>query len=258
MNTLSVNTTIYLGLGEVVDVVTVSGPTYKANARVVTAVDPVNRTVTLSGATITAASGDSIVLASVDSTSGTPNNDLNRAINGLANIVKGSGILHTLNPASGNGFWVSSEINAAGATVGDNLLRQLTDSVGKASGDDGELILITTRGIRNRYANQLTAFKQFNDAQSVTLRGGFKALLFDDKPMVIDDMCQKGTVYALNTKYMFWSQMSDWDWLDQDGTTLKWEPRYDRFVGVLYKYCNLGTTQRNRHGLIYGAADDAE
>jgi hypothetical protein len=119
-------------------------------------------------------------------------------------------------------------------------------------------VSITTRGVRNRYANTLTALKRFNDAQSVTLRGGFNALMFDDTPMVYDDHCPLGHVFALNTDAMFWSQMSDWEWMEEDGNVLKWESRLDRYVGVLFKYCNLGTWARNRHGKITGAADDTK
>lgn len=255
-NTLTVASTVHLAVGDVLDIVDTAGPTYKANARTITAINRTTKVVTVSGAALTCASGDSLVRASTDSTSGTPNNDLGQTINGLSNIVKGSGTLHGLNPAT-NAFWVSTEINAGGAVVGDNLLRQLVDAIGFESGDEEELVLITTRGIRNRYANTLTAMKRFNDAQSVTLRGGFKALLFDEKPMVVDDHCQPGRIWALNTPQMFWSQMSDWDWLDEDGKTLKWEPRYDRYIGILYKYANMGTYARNRHGSIYGADDDA-
>jgi hypothetical protein len=255
--TLAVHSTINFQVGEIVDVYDVSGATYLANARTVTAVDRPNRTITISGSNITTDEGDQIIRASSDSTSGTPNNDKDRVINGLENIVANSGILHTLNPATAT-YWKSTVVDASSAVVGDTLLRQLCDGVGFESGDDEELILITTRGVRNRYANTLTAFKRFNDAQAVKLRGGFTALMFDDKPMVIDDQCPIGRVYALNTKAMFWSQNSDWEWMDLDGETLKWEPRLDRFIGILFKYCNLGTWARNRHGKIINAADDTK
>lgn len=255
-NTLTLNSLVWLDVGDVVDVLTVAGPTYKANARTITAINASTLQVTLSGAAITAAIGDALILASTDSTSGTPNNDLNQVINGLGNIVRATGALHGLNPST-QGVWAASEINASQAVVGDATLRQLTDAVGRAAGDDEDMILITTRGIRNGYANQLTSMKRFTDAQSVNLRGGFKALEFDGKSMVVDDVCPVGTVYALNVPYMFWSEMSDWDWMDRDGDVLKWESRLDRYVGVLFKYSNLGTTQRNRHGRIYNAADDA-
>ena len=252
--TFVVDSTVWLEPGDIVDILTYAGPTYKANARVITAVDRSTRTITVNAA-VTAAINDIVVRASSDSTSGVPNNSLNQVTNGLANIVRSTGILHTLDPAT-NGFWKSTEINAAGAVLGDIHLRQLTDSIGMESGDEANLVLITTRGIRSRYANQLTAMKRFNDASSVTLRGGFKAILFDEKPLVVDDHCPSGIVYALNTPALFWSQMSDWEWLEEDGKVLKWENGYDRYTAVLFKYCNLGTTARNRQGRIYGADDD--
>lgn len=255
--TLDVDSTIYFQVGEIVDIYDVSGSAYLANARTVTAVSRTNRTITISGAAVAVEVGDQIIRASSDSTSVSPNNDKAKVINGLQNIVDSTGTLHGLNPSSA-AYWASTEVAAAGAIVGDTLFRQLLDGIGFESGDDEELVMITTRGIRNRYANTLKQFKRFNDAQSVKLRGGFTALMFDDKPMVIDDHCPIGHVFALNTKAMFWSEMSDWDWMDMDGETLKWEPRLDRYVGVLYKYCNLGTWARNRHGKITGAADDTK
>jgi hypothetical protein len=257
--TIPVASTVNFQVGEVVDFVDVTGVTYKGNARTVTAVNRAGLTITISGANITVVSTDRVVRASSDSTSGTPNNDLNQTINGLGNIVSSTGVLHTLNPATaGQQFWASTQIAAAGAVIGDTLLRQLIDSIGFESGSDDELVLITTRGIRTRYANTLTQFKRFNDAQSVKLRGGFDALMFDNHPFVIDDQCPVGNVFALNTKAMFWSEMSDWEWMDLDGETLKWEPRLDRYIGILYKYCNLGTWARNRHGKITGGADDVK
>ncbi len=253
--TLAVDTTVNLEVGDIVDVVDYSGPTYKANARTITAIDRSTLVVTLSGANITCASDDDLIRASSDSTSGTPNNDKDQVINGLASIVDSTGTLHGLAQSS-YAWWASTEIAAASAVVGDNLLRQLTDSIGRESGDEENLVMITTRGIRNRYANTLTAYKRFNDAQAVKLRGGFTALMFDEKPIVVDDHCPVGTIYCLNTDQLFWSQMSDWDWMDEDGKALKWESRYDRYIAVLYKYCNMGTYARNRHGKITGAADD--
>lgn len=255
--TLTVDSTINFQVGEVVDVYDISGTAYLANARTVTAVDRANRTITIDGANISTEVGDRIIGASSDSTSGTPNNDKDFALNGLENIVSSTGALHGLNPVTaGQQFWASSQRDASSAVVGDDLLRKICDDVGFETGADSQKLFITTRGIRNRYANTLTALKRFNDAQAVTLRGGYKALLFDDMPMVIDDQCPIQTVYALNTDALFWSEMSDWEWLDEDGEILKWDSRYDRYVAVLFKYCNLGTWARNRHGKIINAADD--
>jgi hypothetical protein len=257
--TQPVSTTIYFQGGEFVDIYDSTLTTYRGSASL--SVSSINRsglTITLSSS-IATTTGDVLIRASSDSTSSVPNNDKSQSINGLGNIVSATGALHGLNPATaGQGFWASQEIAASSAVVGDSLLRQLKDGIGFETGNDTDTILITTRGVRNRYANTLTALKRFNDAQSVTLHGGFQALMFDETPMVIDDHCPLGTVYALNTSAMFWSQMSDWEWMEEDGNVLKWESRLDRYVGILFKYCNLGTWARNRHGKITGAADDVK
>lgn len=257
--TQTVDTTIYFQGGEYVDIYDSTLTTYRGSASVyVTAIDRANLQITLSSS-VNTTTGDVLIRASKDSTSSAPNNDKSQAINGLQKIVDSSGALHGLNPSSaGEGFWKSTEIAASSAVVGDSLLRQLKDGIGFESGSDTDTVIITTRGIRNRYANTLTALKRFNDAQAVTLRGGFNALMFDETPMVYDDHCPLGHVFALNTDAMFWSQMSDWEWMEEDGNVLKWEPRYDRYVGVIFKYCNLGTWARNRHGKITGAADDTK
>ncbi len=256
VTTITLESTINFQVGEIVDVYDISGAAYLANARTVTAVDRTNLTVTISGAAINVEDGDKLIRASSNSTNGTPNNDKDQCITGLGSIVASSGILHGVNPATVP-QWAATAIAAGGAVVGDSLMRQLTDGIGFESGDDDELLYIWTRGIRNRYANTMTSLKQFNDAQSTTLRGGFKALLFDDKPCVVDDQCPVGTVYALNTDAMFWSQNSDFEWMDRDGEALKWDPHYDRYLAILFKYANMGTYARNRHGKITGAADDA-
>jgi hypothetical protein len=255
--TQTLDTTIYLQGGEYVDIYDSTLTTYRGSASL--EVLSVNRTtlaIVLSSS-IATSNGDVLVRASSSSTSSAPNNDKNVALTGLAKIVDSSGAVHGLNPATaGQGFWASTEIAAGGNVIGESYLRQLTDGIGFEAGNDEELVMITTRGIRKRYAATLQSFKRFNDAQSMTLRGGFKAILFDDTPMVVDDHCPVGTLYALNTDALFWSQMSDWEWLEEDGTVLKHVTGYDKYEAHLFKYCNLGTWARNRHGKITGGADD--
>lgn len=228
-----------------------------AGALQVTAYNRSGLTITL-GSSVTTTTGDVVIRASSDDTAAVPNNDKNAVTNGLTNIIKSTAALHGLNPATaGQQFWASTQIAAGAAVVGDSLLRQLEDGIGFESGSDEEMIFITTRGIRNRYANTLTSLKRFNDAQSTTLRGGFRALMFDDSPLVYDDVCPLGTVFAINTGAMFWSQMSDWEFMEEDtGRALHIVPGYDKYQAWVFKYCQLGTWARNRHGKITGAADD--
>ena len=121
-----------------------------------------------------------------------------------------------------------------------------------------DFALITTRGIRRRYADTLTAVKRFTNDSSVKLHGGFTALWFDENPIFVDDQCPVGNIWGLSLKKLFWASASDWDWLDEDGKVLKWESRRDRYIAVLYAYKQLGTWQRSAHGRISSVTDDVK
>lgn len=257
--TQTLDTTIYLdGQNEYVDIYSSDLNTYRGSTSVsITSVDRSAKQVVLSSS-VNTTTNDVLIFASSDSTSSAPNNDKSAVINGLQNIVASSGALHNLNPASaGEGFWKSYVHAAGGDVIGENILRTVKDEIGFASGSDDDLLMVTTRGIVKRYASSLTAMKRFNDAQSVNLHGGFKAVLFDETPMVADDHCPVGNLFALNTQALLWMKGSDFEWMEQDGSILKWNSGYDSYTAILFNYMNLGTTARNRHARVSGAADDS-
>lgn len=255
---LDVVTTINFRGGEVVDFVDIGG-TVASAAHEVIAVDRDNRTITVTPAVANnlTAGTHFPVRASSDSTIAVPNNSLNKEIQGLQSIIAASGTLHGVNPTT-YPFWKSYTRNVAGG-ITDPVLRGAVDNVGFESGADTsgqDFAIITTRGIRANYAATLTSLKQFVNAESQTLRGGFKALIFDEHPIFVDDQCPVGNVFGLALNDFFWAQLSDWDWMDQDGDVLKWESRRDRYVAILYKYSQLGVTRRNSHFRLTGVTDD--
>jgi hypothetical protein len=257
---IDVVSTINFRGGEVIDGVTIATGVVIEPARTVTAVDRVNRTITVTPALTTGltATTDGWVKASSDSTVAIPNNSWNKEIQGLASIVANSGTLHGVNPAT-YPLWKSYQ-TAVGGAISDAVLRDLKDGIGFESGVDiqggNDFVLLTTRGIRRRYADTLLSVKRFNDANSVKLHGGFTALMFDENPIFVDDQCPVSTVYGLSLSKLFWSRLSDWDWMEEDGKVLKWESRRDRYIAVLYAYIQLGTTQRNAHGKLTTVTDD--
>ena len=256
--TLEVATTINFRGAEIFDVVSAAAAVISPAHRV-TGINRSTRTLTfapaLAGAVTTA---HFLVRASSDSTIAVPNNSQNKAIQGLSSLVSAGGTLHGVSAAT-NPFWSSYVANVAGA-ISDTVLRDAKDAVGFESGVDlsgtNDFAIITTRGIRRRYADTLTSVKRFNDAQSVTLHGGFKTVMFDEDPIFIDDQCPTGSVFGIRTSDMFWAQLSDWDWMEEDGKVLKWESRRDRYTAVLFKYSQLGTTRRNSHFRLTGVTDD--
>ncbi|WP_281783777.1 phage major capsid protein [Sinimarinibacterium flocculans] len=255
--TVVVSTTINFRGGEIIDFTT-SGGTVVSAAHTVTGINRTTKTLTISpalAANVTAGTHFP-VRASSDSTTSVPNNSLNKEIQGLQSIVASSGALHGVNPTT-YAFWKSYQA-AVGGGITDTVLRNAVDGIGFEAGADtsgNDFVMITTRGIRANYAATLTSLKQFVNAEAQTLRGGFKALIFDDHPIFVDDQCPVGNVFGLNLKDFFWAELADWDWMDQDGDVLKWESRKDRYVAILYKYCQLGVTRRNTHFRLTGVTD---
>jgi hypothetical protein len=210
---------------EVIDFV--DGRDRHSAAHTVTAVDRTNLTITVSPGDRRRRHHDGRVLpvrASSDSTVAVPNNSQNAEIQGLASDRGSTGTLHGVNPST-YGFWKSYQ-KAIGGAISDTVLRDAKDGVGFESGADLEsgldFAIITTRGIRRRYADTLTALKQVHRRQASS-SGGFTAVMFDENPIFVDDQCPVGNVYGLALKNLFWAQMSDWDWMDEDGKVLKWD-----------------------------------
>jgi hypothetical protein len=257
---VGVASTINFRGGEVVDILTGAGAVVGPlnHARTVVSVQRAALTITLNaGVTEARVAGHIIVRASSDSTSAVPNNSYNREIQGLQSLV-GTATVHGVNPA--NYPFFQSTVTAVGGAISDTVLRNAKDAIGFESGADLEtgldFAIITTRGIRRRYADNLLANRQVSIAQPVKLHGGFTALMFDENPIFVDDSCPVGNVFGLSLRDFFWSQLADWDWMDEDGKVLKWESRRDRYIAVLYKYCQLGVTARNRHFRLTGVNDD--
>jgi hypothetical protein len=256
---IPVSSTINFRGGEVIDFVNAALTVIEA-ARTVTAVDRVNRQITVTPALAVGVTATThfIVRASSDSTVGTPNNSQNREIQGLKSLVDVT-TLHGVNPAT-YPFW-KSYVNAVNGPIADAVIRDGLDNVGFESGLDtagNDFVLITTRGVRRRYSDTLVSVKRFTNAESTTLRGGFKTLLFDEHPIFTDDQCDLGYLYGLNLSDFFWAQLSDWDWMEEDGKVLKWESRKDRYTAILFKYCQLGLTRRNSHFKLTGLTDDVK
>lgn len=257
---VSVGSTINFRGGEVIDFVSTTGTVISA-AHTVTAVNRSERKITIEPKLAAAVSTARFpVRSSSDSTTSTPNNSWNKEIQGLESIVSSTGTLHGISPSSYS--WWKSYVNTEGGAISDDILHKGKDEVGFEQGidvDNGlDFALVTTRGLRRRYANTLTSLKRFNDTESVKLHGGYSALMFDENPIFIDDQCPLGVVYGLALNRLFWSQMSDWDWMEEDGNVLKWESRKDRYIAILYKYCQLGTTHRGAHFKLSELTDDVK
>ncbi len=256
----TVDTTVNFRVGEIIDGLTISTGVVIEPARTVTSVDRANLTITVTPALTTGltTTTDGWVRASASSTVAVPNNSWNKETQGLASIVAATGTLHTISPVT-YPRWASQITTSVGA-LADLDIHNAMDNVGFETGVDPEsdnnFVMVTTRGIRSRYAQTLTTLKQFTDAGVMHLRGGFKVLDFDGRPIYTDDQCPVGNVWGLSVKDLFWAEASDWEWMEKDGAVLSRVSGFDKYEAILFKYANLGTTNRARHFRLSGVTDD--
>lgn len=157
-------------------------------------------------------------------------------------------------PTASFPIWKSPVIDNGGVAMpfAPDMLQQGMDLVDQVS--DGSIDLwVTTHGIRRQYLNTLVGSKQF--VNTMELDGGFKALTYDGRPLVVDKDCTRGRVYGLSLETIFLIYETDYDWLDQDGSVLHRIPDEDAFQACLYRYWNMATDQRNRNVLIQDIQD---
>lgn len=248
-NEVTVDSVQYLRVGMVIDMVNVSTDAVLASARTITKIVPSTKVITYSGADVTATTSHRLCRTG----------NWKKEINGLGNLIGSTGKIHEIDStAAGNEWWQSVVFNAAGASFSEDTAQQICDSVGASGNGDVELLL-TTRGIRRRYIADLKSQKRFTDADSVILHGGFKAVMFNEMPLVFDDDLPKGNCFFLNVDALMWVYLEkDWDWVDEDGAILSRSPdRKDAFEGYLAADHDFATTARNQLGKYTELADDA-
>jgi len=253
--TFTVDNLQYLRVGMQIDLVNKSTDAVLNSAvgtLTITAINTSNRQVTVNNATLTIVAGTHVPVVQ---------GNWKKEMNGLRNFVRSDvyPILHATDGSSAaNDYWRGKFIDGGNTTFDEDVAQLLLDNIG-GEGKETQII-ITTRGVRRRYANTLKAQKRFNDAMSQTLHGGFKYLDFNGYPMLYDDDCPKQHAWFLTPDdfLWIWLQSNDFQWMQRDGAVLRKveNPDLDAYKATLYKYMDFGCTRRNTQGVIYNLADD--
>ena len=250
VSTISVDRPDLFQLGEIVDYVLAADNTVSQAARTITAIDLANKTVTVSGAAIaTTAVGDYFVRTG----------NLNREWVGLSAIVANSGTIYNIDPTV-EPVWKST-VNTNGGTstaVSEGMFTKMSDDIYTTMGEVPTVIAMSL-GVRRAYVNLLRSQRQFVNTKEYA--GGFSGIAFatdnGEIPMFSDFMAPSGTSWFLNEKKLKIYRESDWEWLTYNDSDV-WQqvPGYDAFSSTLVQYSQLGTRQRNAHGLITNITEE--
>jgi hypothetical protein len=240
----------FLYVNQLVDIGTAGNPVSLCNAVTITNVDPVNGTITVSGAAISTTNANFVSIAGSRRTADGSNKEMDGLrffINPTANVTVGG-----INPASaGNTFW-DNQRDSSGTLSLDNL-RKWTNIVRVNGGKVG--VALTSFGVQRQIYNLFQTNIRYVGDDVTKLRGGFEAVSFDGYPIVADRLAPFGKLFFIDKRYLKLYAAMDWQFLDQDGHALKWVIGKDAYEFALARYANFGITRRNVHLVATGFTD---
>lgn len=147
----------------------------------------------------------------------------------------------------------SSYQNAVSAAPTDSVFEEAMDEVYLDSGQDVDLIVTSHKASRAFAATQKSQKRYVNN---MDLKGGFKALSVQtgrgEVALFPERDCLDDVAFLLSTGNVIQWVMSDWSFMDRDGSVLSRVANTDAYEATLYKYHELGTDKRNAHGKLTG------
>ena len=173
-------------------------------------------------------------------------------LTGVSKIVASSGTLFNVNPTSFPS-WASYVDSNSGTnrSVSENLFASVMHNVEIAGGQPANQWW-SSDGVHRAFANLLTAQKRFTN--TVEVKGGFKGLDVTagggSVPLLWERDAPANTAFLLNTEHLTQFEMSDWEYMDDDGAVLSRRDNKDAYEATLYKYHELTTDKRNAHGKL--------
>ncbi len=199
-----------------------------AGARKILSVDRTNKTITVSGTTLssTIVPENSII---------TVQGSYNQEITGLGSIFKTTGKLYGLDRETHK--WLIPYIKQNVQALTETTIQTAIDYLEENSGSRVNFIVCSS-GVKRAFQNHLSTYKRNIDV--LELNGGYKALSYNGIPIVSDRFCPEGTMYLLNTDDFALHQLCDWKWLEgEDGRVIKQVADKPVYKATLVKYADL-------------------
>ena len=231
--------------GMKVDIGTVSNPQSVAANRTVTAVDFTNKTITISGATVTTAATDFVFRQGSGGSSASQ-----RELTGLQTIVDSTGTLFSVDPST-YFQWASIEDSNSGTErpISENLVMKTAMRAENRSGRQVDQ-LWAEDGVYRAAINLLTAQKRF--VNQTTVKGGAVGVEFattgEMRTLMRDRDCPTGNLFGLCTDELTEYVDEDWQFEDLDGSVLqRATDSTHAFEAIWFKFSELATSRRNAH-----------
>lgn len=128
-------------------------------------------------------------------------------------------------------------IGKTDTTFTEDGLIQFIDRIELKSGAKPNVI-IASLDARRKFLDVFSGNR--SNTQVLDINGGYRAMSFNEIPVVTDRFAPNGTMYFLNTNDFKLAQISDWQWMENDkGNILSQLEKRPVFTATLVKYANL-------------------
>lgn len=229
--------TLYFAEGMLVDIYT--GGTLDTSEAEVLLVDHENNQIVVSSAT-GAAANDVIYLAG--------NKDLE--ITGLEAVFTKDNTIYNIDRSTNK--WFNPTVIDVNGEISEVVIQQAMDDANRNAGSNINFMMCSF-GVRRAYQNLLTAQKQI--VKTMELKGGFRALDYNGIPLMPDKYIKPGRLFCLDLKDWKMYEMSDFEWLDEDGGILTRVSNKPVWEATLCKYADIGCSKPKGQVLLKGIAE---
>lgn len=212
-----------------IDIVTTSTGAVVVANRQVEAVDKVNKTIEISGATVSTTTAQSIVRSGQSSA-----NNLQRVVSSLPQMIDDTGALYGADPST-YPMWASRVEDFTGQAVSDTLFEEAFDALDIRTGNvfgDSSAAIFTTHQVRREI---VASMKDRVRYEPLEFRGGFKKNLptlaagGGDVAILTDRDCKDQTAYLVNTDDIKNVVAEDWQWVEEAGSPLFYDRSDDSY-----------------------------
>lgn len=245
----------------VIDIGTVASPQTIASNRTITAVDTANKTITISGATVSTTGSHFIFNYNSGGASDNTGaqDDGQSEITGLQTILSNTATLHTLTVAA-QPIWKANIYSNSGTNrpISDTLVDYALLDIASKSGVSPNM-MVSNIGVFVQGKGVLSAYNRNID--TVEMKGGFSGIRWTtpgiagsgtaELAWTTDFDAPANRLDILNSDKLVCHQIAEgWEWMQEDGAILSRVPDQLAYEAVLYTSIELACVQRNAHGSI--------
>jgi hypothetical protein len=242
--TITLDTVMYLAEGMFVDLYTANGTAVANGAELeVVFVDDSTSQIKVVVTTDISTNVKSTVYLTVAG-----NKDLE--LTGAGAIFATSGTLYGIDKSTYP--WLKPQVKALNGEISENVIQEMIDLCETRTGSTINYIQ-TSLGVRRAYIDLLAATKQ--TVNTLDLKGGFKALSYNGIALVADKYIQAGQMQLLDLSDWAMYQMTDFNWMDRDGSIMSRVADRPAWEATLVKYCDIGCQRPRGQALITGITE---